>query len=1243
MKKKKILSLLVAVVFFVTAMIPNVSFASEGATTETTQTSTETTSETTTQTTTETTASTTETTTEVTTETTTTQTTEAPVLINNALADPVGAAYNYLLKFVNSSNVRGGGNITLNVNGNLTSHKQMMVLLMDGNINAARPGFCIEKGSPASSDDELVFKDYSDSVVNLTNNRWLKFRLAYALRFGSASSDNFGSSLSNYQTMSQENYARYLATQLLVWNYIYHSNELSYSQNIPGEYSNAGISGDYVASTDAENGLNGRLVYWYNSYKDRIDNVRSMPTFLNNNWAWDYAFPQDVPTTYEMTWNAGNNRYEISFIDTNWNKATNDNAGWYTSHPFPLNNCLIDCPAGITYNIEHILDGDGYVTAERITFYSDNPLGSVANVKFTKDDFNTAGTIQDVFLLGGLSKSVQHTIIQGGSLASNASSLNLTTDSKPSASIFFLQKTDEDTGTPIFGCTFALYSDAGCTTEVYRGTTRADGQLTISDITPGTYWVRELGCPANYILDTSIHELIFIDGVTTPYNATNKRKATVVINKKDELSLAAMPGIQFGIYSDLACTTLIQTLTTDQYGQSTTLLPEGTYYIKELSTDGYHFIDDTVHTVVATNTATNYLNLTNAPRGRIEIVKTGDSVISATDKTSEYGPYTILTYGQRSVANVTFEIRDASDNLIETVTTDADGKALSDYLPVATYTIKEVNTPAGLIPAATHTVTVVDKTTITVGETGDPFINALYGAIDNVTNNHVSSTINIYKEGETRTLTNGVWVEGTTPLEGVVFGLYNTNAINNKTGQQIVAKDTCLGYALTDNEGKASFEVTLPEGDYYYKEISAPKKYEVNLEKHPFELVLGNANNTLDVNKDEPLVDDLKEGRLQVSKLGDVVSGKTTYSTTYGNYSRLTFSKGDVAGVEFTVKDETGAIVDTITTDANGEAISKMLPVGKYSVTESKTPSGLHRLDTPVSVNIVDKTTLTVPLTSALEGVDYVGAATVLNDVVSAEINVYKEGEILNIEDGTYSFGKKPLEGVVFGIYANADIKDKAGAVVVKKDECLGFIVTNEDGKASLKESLVGGSYYYKEVKALEGYVIDTEKKPFTVALGNDATTTVEVNKSNPDVNQLYKAQIQLVKVDAADHEIKLSDTTFNLYNQDNKLMGTYVTDANGLVKVDGLPYGQYYFQEQKAKDGYDIDKEHIAIVVNGTTTKVNAQFANSKTPQTPVPPTPQTGDSFNPLLLIFLTIVATTGFVVLKRNKDKENNEEEI
>ena len=94
------------------------------------------------------------------------------------------------------------------------------------------------------------------------------------------------------------------------------------------------------------------------------------------------------------------------------------------------------------------------------------------------------------------------------------------------------------------------------------------------------------------------------------------------------------------------------------------------------------------------------------------------------------------------------------------------------------------------------------------------------------------------------------------------------------------------------------------------------------------------------------------------------------------------------------------------------------------------------------------------------------------NDVIDTEINVYKVGEMLNPENGTFNYGKKPLEGIYFGIYTNEDIKNYKDEVVLKKDSLIGVIKTNEDGKATLKGALVSGHYYYKELQTLEGYIL---------------------------------------------------------------------------------------------------------------------------------------------------------------------------
>ena len=335
--------------------------------------------------------------------------------------------------------------------------------------------------------------------------------------------------------------------------------------------------------------------------------------------------------------------------------------------------------------------------------------------------------------------------------------------------------------------------------------------------------------------------------------------------------------------------------------------------------------------------------------------------------------------------------------------------------------------------------------------------------------------------------------------------------------------------------------------------------------------------------------------KIRIYKTGDQVTSATEYESAYGSFKRLDFGQKPLAGAVFEIYDADGNLVDTVTSGADGYAVSKELSAGTYYIKEIATKHGLILTDKvyEVEVGADDEVMIT--------------DISIENAVGDTEINVYKQGEILNVADGTYSFGKKPLAGVIFGVYAGADILDYDGNVVIKKGECVGYIKTGADGKATLKDALVEGSYYYQEVSTLDGYVLDTEEKPFMLVLGNEELTTFEVNKENPDVNQLYKAKIQMVKTDRADHTITLSGVSFELYQvtaDGDILMGTYQTDESGTIRIDGLPLGEYYFKEVKSADGYILDDSHIAVIVNGDSDEINISFANEK-----IPDSPKTGD----------------------------------
>ena len=92
---------------------------------------------------------------------------------------------------------------------------------------------------------------------------------------------------------------------------------------------------------------------------------------------------------------------------------------------------------------------------------------------------------------------------------------------------------------------------------------------------------------------------------------------------------------------------------------------------------------------------------------------------------------------------------------------------------------------------------------------------------------------------------------------------------------------------------------------------------------------------------------------------------------------------------------------------------------------------------------------------------------------------------------------------------------------------------------------------------------------------------------------------VRLTKYNAA-KTTKLSGAVFNLYQEDGTLIGTYTTDSNGIIKVDDLSYGNYYFVEKIAPTGYKLDTTKRAFVIDASTTSggtvyVELSVTNSK------------------------------------------------
>lgn len=143
-----------------------------------------------------------------------------------------------------------------------------------------------------------------------------------------------------------------------------------------------------------------------------------------------------------------------------------------------------------------------------------------------------------------------------------------------------------------------------------------------------------------------------------------------------------------------------------------------------------------------------------------------------------------------------------------------------------------------------------------------------------------------------------------------------------------------------------------------------------------------------------------------------------------------------------------------------------------------------------------------------------------------------------------------------------------------------------------------------------------------------------------------HYGKVVLGKSDAATGKA-LQGVVFNLYKQDKdgnwNVIGTYMTDEQGIVYVDHLSYGDYYFEEAAALDGYVLDDTPQEFKINSEDT-VQLVMTNSPIPQVPEVPEGEdiggyTGDSSHMMLYGVIVVIAAGGLVywVARRRKEEQ------
>ena len=406
-------------------------------------------------------------------------------------------------------------------------------------------------------------------------------------------------------------------------------------------------------------------------------------------------------------------------------------------------------------------------------------------------------------------------------------------------------------------------------------------------------------------------------------------------------------------------------------------------------------------------------------------------------------------------------------------------------------------------------------------------------------------------------------------LAGAVFGVYSDAACTNLITQM----------PATDANGSSTVELDVT-GTVYLKELTPPKRYRAMITSEGVTVSAGTTA-TKTIPNEEIL------GTLKVYKEGPALTGAVSddngtifkYETAKLAGAKYSVTAGaDIISANGTVVYKQGALVATLTTDKNGEAVLNNLTLGTYVITETSAPENY--------VNKVESKTVT--LSEGSNSADaVVGTATFTNEHQKAKVSVVKQ------DDTT----KNPLSGGVFGLYAGSDIKAADGTVVVKKDTFIEKVTTGADGSAMFTADIpLGSSYYVKELQAPKNYYRN-QNDIYSFSFSYTDDKQAEVEFSHTFQNERVNARIDLVKVDvetgAPQGDAKLGKASYGLYaradivHPDGKTgvlykagtqVATLTTDDEGKAHIEDLYLGKYFIKELIPSEGYLLDEKEYDL-----------------------------------------------------------------
>lgn len=715
------------------------------------------------------------------------------------------------------------------------------------------------------------------------------------------------------------------------------------------------------------------------------------------------------------------------------------------------------------------------------------------------------------------------------------------------------------------GVKFHLYgtSLAGIAVDEYAVTDK-NGVATFKDVlisgsTP--YTLEEVDTAIRYVVPEKQTAPIQWKEVTNRdfTNILKKFSVTVTKSVREEGTAqgdAKLSGAVYGIYKG---DTLVDKYVTDSDGQFTTkeYVCGSDWTIREITPSEGYLLDKTIHKVGAEpklftiehNLVANEVT-EQVMKGNIAIIKhtdDGETKIETLENGAEFEVY-LKSSGS-------FEKADKDER--DTIVCDENGFAQTKDMPYGVYTVHQTKGWEGREFMKDFDVFISQD-----GQTYRYLIN----------NANFESYIKVVKkDAETGK---------TIPYAGAGFQIYDP--AGNKVSMTFTyPTPTTIDTFYTDADGQLVTPEKLDYGKgYSLVEVQAPYGYVLDSTPVSFDVTEENSTQeggiTL-IKVDKPNM--AQKGTISVEKTGEAffgvsVSGEEDKDVIYQPVYKVKGLAGavyeitadeDVITPDGTLRYHKGDVVDTVTTDEDGTAKSKELYLGKYTVVETKAPTGM----------VINKEKHSVELTYAGQDVAVTETATsFVNERQKVKISLEKILE----QDETFGIGKNDeIKNISFGLYAKEDIVSSSGTAI-PADGLIEIITLDENGAATANTDLPFGSYYVKEIATDEHYILSDTQYPFTFEYAGQDTETVEikVNDGKPIENKLIYGSVSGKKIDENGEALggaligifKADETEFT---KEHAIM-TATSEKDGSFSFAKVPYGKWIVREIEAPEGFVLD-----------------------------------------------------------------------